>query len=457
VREASHSIIVVDDEKSIREALSAVLEDEGFHVVSVDGGEAALRQIKEKNFDLCLLDIWMPGKDGMVTLDELKKIRADLPVIMISGHATIATAISATKRGASDVLEKPIDLDQLLRAVNRVISCSAVIESHAEEGSIVREELTEHDHITSSEIEIKKIVFEKQNLRGPKVVQKTLARSAMLYGQGLHSGKKSGLIFEPLPPNSGIHFVGITDYRAVPAHVDYVGSTGFATTVKLGSTQVGTIEHLMSALRVYGISNLLIKCNGEVPVLDGSAIEFCKLFDAVGVVGQSGDWYAISLPDKVEIGNDRELITIEPADYFEINYHLDYPEPLGVQHFTFRLDGVEQYKKEISSARTFGFLKDVGALQKQGLAQGGRFDNFVLFGDKGPLNCNLRYPNEAVRHKVLDAIGDLYLLGRPILGKVTAKMTGHSDNIRILNQIRALMLTADALPEALSGCVKSQV
>ena len=277
-------------------------------------------------------------------------------------------------------------------------------------------------------------------MRGARVVQRTLAGSAVLYGQGLHSGKKSGLALEPLPAGSGIHFVGVSGHSAVPAHLDFVESTGWATTIRLGLTQAGTIEHLLSALSAYGISNLLVKCNGEVPVMDGSAQEFCTLIDATGVEEQEGEWYEIAISKTIRVGKEREFLQVEPADRFSVDYTLDYPAPVGRQNFIFELNSPQAYRREIAPARTFGMARDIGMLQKQGLALGGRFDNFVLMGAEGPVNTELRFADELVRHKILDVIGDLYLLGRPIRGKVTARMTGHSDNIALLRAIKAEML-----------------
>jgi UDP-3-O-acyl N-acetylglucosamine deacetylase len=222
----------------------------------------------------------------------------------------------------------------------------------------------------------------------------------------------------------------------VPAHVDFVESTGFATTVRLGQTQAGTIEHLMSALCAYGISNVLIKCNGEVPVMDGSAREFCRLFEEVGLTEQDGEWYEIDIRKVIEVGDDKESIRIEPADEFSVEYTLRYPEPVGEQQFSFTLTDAASYRDQIAPARTFSFVKDVGQLQRQGLALGGRFDNFLLIGPEGAINDEWRFSNEPVRHKVLDAIGDLFLLGRRLRGKVTARMTGHSDNVAILKKVR---------------------
>ena len=433
-------ILVVDDEEAIRTTLEGVFRDEGFDTLHAEHGNAALAMLEGQVPTLVFLDIWMPGMDGIETLRRIKERYPTLPVIMMSGHATIATAIRATKLGASDFIEKPLDLDGVLAAVHRAL------ERQASQNGTAVSSVTQAPAdamklpLADGSSGIKPLVFESQEMRGAAIPQRTLKRSAILYGQGLHSGKKSGLILEPLPANSGIHFVGVSEPTMVPAHVDYVESTGFATTVRLGQTQAGTIEHLMSALYAYGVSNLLIKCNGEVPVLDGSSRDFCSLFDEIGTEIQPGDWFEIKITETIRVGDDEKWIQIEPADNFSIDYTLIYPDPVGTQRMTFTLGDVESYKREIAPARTFGFVKDIGYLQKQGLALGGRFDNFVLFGGEDqPINDSLRFPDEPVRHKILDAIGDLYLLGRRIRGKVTAKMTGHTDNCRLLKEIRERM------------------
>ncbi|MFN4895377.1 MAG: UDP-3-O-acyl-N-acetylglucosamine deacetylase [Pseudomonadota bacterium] len=427
-------VLVVDDEASIRRSLEGILRDEGMAVIEAADGASAIAMLIQHKPALVLLDIWMPGIDGLETLKKIKEISPGTPVVMISGHATISTAVAATRLGAADFLEKPLGLASTIQVVRRVLEQSHTTAAASNptwetiEPSTVgplRQSLT-----------LNPIVFAGQKLRGASRPQRTIAHAAILYGQGLHSGRKSGLILEPLPANSGIHFVGVSETTTVPAHVDFVESTGFATTVRLGQTQAGTIEHLMSALCAYGVSNLLIKCNSEVPVMDGSALEFCKLFDNVGLTEQDGAWYEIAIDAPIHIGNGKEWIKIEPADSFSIDYTLRYPEPVGEQHFTFTLRDPDSYRTEIAPSRTFSFVKDVGHLQKQGLALGGRFDNFLLIGTEGAINDAWRFPNEPVRHKILDAIGDLFLLGRPLRGKVTACMTGHSDNIALLKQLR---------------------
>ncbi len=430
-------VLVVDDEASIRSSLGGILKDEGMNVIEAADGESAISMLIQNKPALVLLDIWMPGIDGLETLKKIKEISPTTLVVMISGHATISTAMAATHLGAADFLEKPLALTSTIDVLRRVLEQA----QHSQPASETLWETIEPSEVgpLRSYPPVNPIVFAGQTLRGAKHQQKTIAHAAILYGQGLHSGRKSGLILEPLPANSGIHFVGVSETTTVPAHIDFVESTGFATTVRLGHTQAGTIEHLMSALCAYGISNLLIKCNSEVPVMDGSALDFCKLFENVGVTEQDGEWYEIAVPETLHIGHGKESIKIEPADYFSIDYTLRYPEPVGEQRFIFTLQGPESYRLEIAPSRTFSFIKDVGHLQKQGLALGGRFDNFLLIGTEGAINDSWRFPNEPVRHKILDAIGDLYLLGRPLRGKITACMTGHSDNIELLRQVRKLL------------------
>ena len=429
-------ILIVDDEASIRKSLEGVLSDEGYTCALAADGADALSQLRSLQPSLVLLDIWMPGMDGIETLRRIKEVQPATPVIMMSGHATISTAIKATKVGASDFIEKPLELELVLGAIRRALGIQEGVPVGPEgDGAASPTEVRQAGGATK----LHPVAFEKQTLRGALMPQRTLARSAVMYGQGLHSGKKSGLILEPLGPGSGIHFVGVSDHPSVPAHLDYVGSTGYATTIRLGSTQVATIEHVMSALNAYGVSNLLIKCNGEVPVLDGSSVEFCSLFEEVGFENQAGEWHQIVVKEPLRVDAGKASIRLEPCDGFEIDYTLEYPAPVGRQRFVFRLDDPAAYRKEIAPARTFGFARDIGMLQKQGLALGGRFDNFVLFGEDGPINDALRFPDEPVRHKILDAIGDLYLLGRRLQARVVATMTGHSQNIAVLKKVRELL------------------
>jgi two-component system nitrogen regulation response regulator NtrX len=269
--------------------------------------------------------------------------------------------------------------------------------------------------------------------------QKTLKRSVVLSGQGLHSGMKAGLILSPLPPNSGIVFGNITTSENIPAHIDYVESTEYATTLRCGQATARTIEHFMAVLHAYHINNLQIKINGEIPIMDGSALDFCKLIEEAGIEEQDAEQEEIIIDEKYSVGEespDSKFITIEPHDTLTIKYSLNYPEPVGMQEFTFTLKNSAAFKNLIAPARTFGFLKDIKKLESMGLASGGRLHNFILIDDEKIVNTKLRFPDEFVRHKILDLIGDFYLLGRPIRGLVTANMTGHSENSILIKKIR---------------------
>ena len=282
-----------------------------------------------------------------------------------------------------------------------------------------------------------KLLPGKKTAAGPR--QRTLKKSVVLSGEGLHSGMKSGLILSPLPPNSGIVFGNITTSDTVPAHLDFVESTDYATSLKSGQTFARTIEHFMAVLHAYHISNLQVKISGEIPIMDGSALEFCQLIEEAGIDEQDAPLEEIVIEEKYAVGDpspDSKYISIEPHPAFTIKYLLNYPSPVGRQEFTFTLKDAQSFKDLIAPARTFGFLKDIGELQKRGLASGGKLLNCILIDDEKVVNTELRFPEEFARHKILDLIGDFYLLGKPIRGLVTAQMTGHSDNSALLRKIR---------------------
>lgn len=276
------------------------------------------------------------------------------------------------------------------------------------------------------------------DLRSELIFQKTIKKSMVLSGRGLHSGDKTGLILNPLPAGSGIVFGNISNSETIPAHIDFVNSTDYATSLENTNSAAKTIEHLLAVLHAYGITNLMIKINNEVPIMDGSATDFCKIIEDAGIEIQDEPVEEAIVTKKHVLGevkSDKKYIVIEPSDKFSIHYKLNYPKPVGKQEHTFVLDDPETFKNEIAPARTFGFLKDIEALNKVGLASGGRLNNFILIDDEKIVNTELRFPDEFVRHKILDMIGDLYLLGRPLKGKITANMTGHSDNIAFVRMM----------------------
>lgn len=415
------TILVVDDEDDVRESVREVLSDEGYRVVDTADGTLVLDLIRQERPELVLLDIWMPQVDGIGLLKEIKIQEPGLNVVMVSGHGNIHTAVTATKFGAFDFLEKPVSLDGLLLTVQRALgesSSSAAKQSRAKRKSTAAKRGEALEAETRSK-------------------QKTLKKSVVLSGQGLHSGVKTGLILHPLPPNSGVRFTGISGEVTVLAHLDNVGSTGYATTLRAQGFAVGTVEHLLAVLHGYGISNLLIKVQGEVPILDGSALEFCQAIEEAGIQQEDEDIAAVVIDRAYRVeAKGGEFIAIEPADGFSVHYELRYPNPVGEQEYHYCHRDAESFREEIAPARTFGFLKDIAKLQTMGLANGGRLSNFILIDDERIVNTELRFGDEFARHKILDILGDFYLLGRPIRGAIHARMTGHSDNIALLRKIR---------------------
>jgi len=424
----TETILDVDGEERIRESIREILTDEGYRVIEASDGSKALELISKERPRLVLLDIWMPKVDGIELLKEIKKQAPEVNVVMVSGHGNIHTAVAATKLGAFDFIEKPLSLDGLLLTVRRALGEAASVEEK-ERGSKAAKKKGRSRRTTVS-----------ASRSGDGLRQKTLKKSVVISGQGLHSGIKTGLILHPLPPNSGILFSGISADATVPAHLDYVGSTGYATSLRGRGIVVGTVEHFLAVLHSYGISNLLVKTHGEIPIMDDSALEFCRLIEEAGIEEQEEEWSEIVIDRPYRVGEQNgESIAVEPAETFGVRYLLSYPKPIGTQEYTYLSKDPESFKEEIAPARTFGFLKDMEKLEQLGLINGGRLSNCILVDDEKVINTELRFPEEFARHKILDIVGDFFLLGRPIRGMVTAHMTGHADNIALLREIKLEM------------------
>ncbi len=445
-----NKILIVDDEERVVQSIAGVLEDEGFRVTRARSGEEAIKVFQEEEPDVTLLDIWMPGMDGMEVLRRLKWIAPERQVIMISGHATISTAMTAVKLGAFDFIEKPLSLDVLLMTIRRALDHQKELLTVQRSEDIATEDPLRDKKIFSKEVNQeltgplfpslqKSIPLDKETSKrkGTSLFpQRTLKQSMVLYGTGLHSGKKTGLLLQPLPPHSGILFGNVSSEEVVPAHLDYVQTTEFATSLKKGSAIAKTVEHLMAVLHAYHITNLMIKMIEEIPIMDGSALEFCKIVEEAGVEDQEERVDELVLDRRIEIVNKNKSMVIEPAETFSIHFFLDYPPPIGQQTFDFELGNEEVFRDQIAPARTFGFLKDIEMLEKMGMGGGGRLHNFILLEDGKIVNTELRFPDEFVRHKILDLIGDFYLLNRPVRGRVTARLTGHTENIALMKKIQ---------------------
>ncbi len=443
-------VLIVDDEERVIQSIAGVLEDEGFRVAQAKSGEEAIKVFQEEGPDVTLLDIWMPGMDGIEVLKRLKWIAPECQVIMISGHATISTAMTAVKLGAFDFIEKPLSLDVLLMTIHRALNHQKELLTVQRSGEIVTEEPFQATKIFPKEIagevtgppvssvrEAIPLAKEVANKKGTSLLpQRTLKQSMVLYGTGLFSGKKTGLLLQPLPPHSGILFGNISADEVVPAHVDYVETTESATSLKKGRAVARTVEHLMAVLHAYRITNLMVKMIEEIPVMDGSALEFCKIVEEAGVEEQEERVDELIIDRRLQVVHRDKSLVIEPAETFSVHYFLDYPPPIGQQTLAFILGSEEAFKDEIAPARTFSFVKDYKMLERMGMGGGGRLSNVILVDDEKVVNTELRFPDEFVRHKILDLIGDFYLLNRPIRGKVTAHLTGHTENIALLKKIQ---------------------
>ncbi|HSF31942.1 MAG TPA: UDP-3-O-acyl-N-acetylglucosamine deacetylase [Candidatus Tectomicrobia bacterium] len=730
---AKGHILIVDDEASILHALKGILADEGFDVVQAQDGEVALRLIQEQPVDLVLLDIWMPGMDGIQTLQRIKALQTSICVIVMSGHGNIETAVKATRLGAFDYLEKPLSLDNVLSAVNtafdhlwktrdhqwvevvqaavepligvsrplqelrvqleaaaqheapllilgepgsgkefvarlihqrqhhrrpfvrlygdalsddalervfdgedslsallgamddlelgddieggtlyldglerlsppalhtftrligsarpqhgrgwaplrmrvvaaslpgtgqdtgigalpeelqRVFAATSLItiplrhriedmpllaeyflrraartygsspkELHPEarqvlmaydwpgnvkelkatlervvlttprqiigvenlphhlvnpagssidvaacggyaslkearrawERQYLAEQLRKHrwnTARTAQALQLNERSLQRRlqvlGIRGRvapgrvAVPQRTLQRSVVIHGQGLQSGVKTGMILAPLPPNSGILFGDIATGETVPAQAAYVESTGYATTLRRGLVTARTVEHIMAALHMYRITNVLVKIGGEVPFMDGSARDFCQLIEEAGVAEQAADAPLLKIRERHVWGledPDEKHFIVEPASQLTITYHLRYAPPIGRQQYTFVADSAAHFKAAIAPARTFGFVKEIEQLHALGMANGGRLTNVILVDESHIINTELRFPDEFVRHKVLDLLGDLYLTGKFVHGKITAYLTGHTENLALVKFLQSL-------------------
>lgn len=275
------------------------------------------------------------------------------------------------------------------------------------------------------------------------MMQKTIKQETSIQGVGLHSGNEITLTLKPAPANSGLTFIRTdmdADKATIPALWNNVVDTKLCTVVanKHGAS-VGTIEHLMSALCACGIDNLIMEIDGgEVPIMDGSAAPFTKAITAVGTQELSAPSRAIRILKEVSVEKDGKRVTLTPSDVPTYTGRIEFNHPeIGDQDYSVQLlNG--NFAHEIANARTFGFLHEVEYLRTIGLARGGSLDNAIVLDQDKVLNEDgLRFENEFIRHKLLDAIGDLYLAGAPIQGEYKGLKAGHEMNNAILHALFA--------------------
>ncbi len=278
--------------------------------------------------------------------------------------------------------------------------------------------------------------------------QRTLKSLIGASGVGLHTGRKVRLTLRPAPVDAGIVFRRVDLERPVdiPARAQLVGEARLASTLVQGEVKIHTVEHLMSALAGLGIDNASVDVDApELPIMDGSAAPFALLLQQAGIEAQAAPKKFLRVKKRIEVREGDKWARLEPFEGYKLSFSIDFRHPVierSTQSVT--LDFAEtSYLKEIARARTFGFMHDVEDLRESGLALGGGLDNAVVLDEYRVLNAEgLRFADEFIRHKLLDAVGDLYLLGGPLLAAFSAHKSGHALNNKLL---RALLADAAAL------------
>ncbi|MBY0313945.1 MAG: UDP-3-O-acyl-N-acetylglucosamine deacetylase [Bdellovibrionales bacterium] len=271
-------------------------------------------------------------------------------------------------------------------------------------------------------------------------LQQTLRKKVTVKGIGLHTGAPSEISFCPAPPNTGIFFVrrDLPNCPSVPVLAKHVKATAYATTLGNQFFAVSTVEHCLSSLTALRIDNLYIELTGpEIPICDGSAHYFYEELEKVGVVEQDEPRKYIFVQKPIYVGSEEKHAYVLPYNGLRVTCTIDFPHrAIGLQTMDIDVNQAT-FSKDISKARTFGFLKDVESLRQRGLALGGSLDNAIVLDDEAILNTDgLRFDNEFVRHKILDALGDLMTLGRPLMGHLVLYKAGHD----LMNQLALKIL-----------------
>ena len=265
--------------------------------------------------------------------------------------------------------------------------------------------------------------------------QRTLRRQISCAGIGLHSGHKVTLTLKPAPADTGIVFRRTDVGIEIPATVRHVSAVHYATVLGRDGATVETVEHLLAALVSVGIDNVIVELtHNEVPIMDGSAAPFLFLVHEAGVKRLAAPRKYLKVLRPVQLANSDKRIAIYPSDHFKVSYTISFDHPfLRHQSRTERITE-NSFAESIAPARTFGFLKDVEMLRQNGLALGGSLENAIVIGDTGVLNA-LRFEDEFVRHKILDVVGDLALVGHPIIGHVVVHRGGHALHTELASQL----------------------
>ncbi len=436
----SKPIYIVDDETSILQTLEGVLSDEGYEVVTCSDAEELFGKVKEQEPALLLLDIWLPGADGMKVLQEFKGAYPFIPVIMMSGHAGIEAAVTTIKMGAYDFLEKPVHLEVLLDKITGALS-KKPRPRHAELPSDTRLEI-----VTAPDNVDPHLVSLEETSRN----QHTLKKNVVINGTGLLSGRNTGIILSPLEEGAGVVFQSL-DGVSIPGLITSLENynqtisnntfTANSTVLARGNRRVRTVEHLLAVFHMFGIDNVLVKADEEIPNIDGSARDFADRIREAGFAEQTAKRKEIVIHGRISVGNEVESekhIVAEPMEGFEVTMRIDYPAPIHEQRFRFNPEE-HSFHDEVAPARSFNTLENIDMAQKMGKVGTGYLNSHIIMHEGKVINTELRYPDEFVRHKILDLIGDLYLLGHPLRGRFRANMTSHGYNQALAQKIFAAL------------------
>ena len=436
-------ICIVDDQPQICSTVSGVLTDEGYKTIVFQDAESFWHSLDTQEPSLVLLDIWLPGVDGLELLKRLHERFPTLPIIMMSGHAGIETAVTAIKAGAYDFMEKPLHLEALLEKVDSAITHRPLRNGLTSPSGSGLDTTNLGSIIPTGTVDV---VVSSEH-------QRTLGDNVVLNGVGLLSGRKTGIILGPLGVNEGIVFQTL-DGQTIQGHITSLENfsktdpskifSANSTTLDNGRQQIRTVEHLMATFSIYGITNVLIKVDDEIPNIDGSAKGFNDLIAQVGIVEQQALAKVAVIRQKVGVGKEEsheKYLYAEPFDGFEIVMRVDYPLPIGEQILTFNPEK-GSFSEEIAPARSFNTFENIEMAQRLGKVGSGYLNSHIIMHEGKVINTELRFADEFVRHKILDLIGDLYLLGFPIRGRITANMTSHGHNQALVERLHQAIHTA---------------
>ena len=287
--------------------------------------------------------------------------------------------------------------------------------------------------------------------------QHTIGKPVAFSGIGLHTGNLTTITFKPAAPDSGVTFyrVDLPGKPAIKAEVDNVIDVSRGTTLGIDGAELHTVEHVLAAVVGSSIDNLDIEVDGnETPLGDGSAMPFIEVLKEAGLVEQDAERKYIKVDQPVYYREGDVTLSILPADELRVTMTIAFDHvAIGTQYGSFTITP-ETFEREIASARTFCFLREVKMLQDQGLIRGGTLESAVVIGDESILNDDLRFPDEMVRHKVLDLLGDLFLIGRPIKGHIIGVKSGHAMHVKFTKQIKKALLNGNAKSTTLEGLAK---